>query len=247
MCGRYSAKHQDSLVEELELVFATEDEVAALLATAPRMPEGLGSWWEPRWNVAPTQPAKVIVMRPERGRGQLTLMRWGLVPFWAEDLKIGVKHINARVETAASKGPFREALRKRRCLVPADGFYEWKREGKTKVPFELAPQDGRPVTFAGIWERWRPQGSERGTAWIESFSILTAAADALVSPLHDRMPLVIAPEDRARWMTMEELPPDALADMKRPGPLAGWERHEAPAWINASTREHGAARPAAAQ
>lgn len=241
MCGRYSAKHQDALVEELELTLATPEEIAALLAVSPRMPAGLTDWWAPRWNVAPTQPAPIIVMRPERGRAQLTLMRWGLVPFWAEDLKIGVKHINARVETAASKGPFRDALRRRRCLVPADGFYEWKKDGKARIPFELAPADGRSVTFAGIWERWRPRDAERGTAWIESFSILTAAADPLVVPLHDRMPLVIEPADRQRWMTMEELPPEAIADLLVPTPLRGWERREFAPWINASTREHAAA------
>src|SRR5688572_2738202 len=107
MCGRYSTTHQDQLVREMQLSFATEDEVAALLAAAPGMPAGLDSWWSARWNVAPTQPAPVVVERGDRG-GVLTLMRWGLVPHWAKGLAEGVKHINARVETVAGKAPFRE-------------------------------------------------------------------------------------------------------------------------------------------
>lgn len=239
MCGRYSTTRQDQLVRDMQLAFASEEEVAAVLANAPGMPAGLASWWEARWNVAPTQPAPVIVERGEHG--VMTLMRWGLVPHWAKALNEGVKHINARVETVAGKAPFREALRKRRCLVAADGFYEWQKDGKRPIPFTFAPADGSAVTFAGIWDRWRAPGSPSGTPWIETFSILTTAAAPLVTPLHDRMPLVIAPEDRRRWMSAEELPAEALADLLRPPPLDGWERREAEPWINAATRERAAA------
>jgi putative SOS response-associated peptidase YedK len=241
MCGRYSNTHQDTLVRELELAYATEEEVAAVLASAPARPAGLETWWAARWNIAPTQPAPVAVERGERG--VLTLMRWGLVPHWAKALTEGVKHINARVETVAGKAPFREALRRRRCLVAADGFYEWQKDGKRRIPFGFAPAAGGAVTFAGIWDRWRQPGAASDTPWIESFSILTAAADPLVTPLHDRMPLVILAEDRRRWMSAEELPAEALADLLRPTPLTGWERHEVDPWLNSSSRERGAATP----
>jgi putative SOS response-associated peptidase YedK len=241
MCGRYSTTHQDQLVRDMQLAFATDEDVAAVLASAPGKPAGLDSWWAARWNVAPTQPAPVAVHRGDRG--VLTLMRWGLVPHWAKALADGVKHINARVETVAGKAPFRDALRRRRCLVAADGFYEWQKDGKRRIPFAFAPADGAPVTFAGIYDRWRPTAAPSGTPWIESFSILTAAADPLVAPLHDRMPLVILPEDRTRWMSPDELPPEALADLLRPTPLAGWERREAEPWVNAATRERAAAPP----
>jgi putative SOS response-associated peptidase YedK len=234
MCGRYSTTRQDQLVAEMEL--AMEEPSQGVLAVAPGFPSGLASWWAPRWNVAPTQPAPVVVMR--EAVATLCLMRWGLVPHWADDLSIGVKHINARAETVAGKPAFRDALRRRRCLVSADGFYEWMREGKKRIPFAFAPSDGAPVTFAGIWDRWKLRGAD-DAPWVESFSILTTAADPLVASLHDRMPVVIPPADRRRWITREELPAEALADLLAPGPLAGWERHAAEPWVNAATRERG--------
>lgn len=241
MCGRYSTTRQDQLVAEMELAIA-DDPAAGVLAVAPGFPAGLDSWWAPRWNVAPTQPAPVVVMR--EAVATLCLMRWGLVPHWADDLAIGVRHINARAETVAGKPAFRDALRRRRCLISADGFYEWQRDGKRRVPFAFAPAGGAPVTFAGVWDRWKLRGRD-DAPWVESFSILTVAAAPVVAPLHDRMPLVIEPADRGRWLTREELPPEALADLLVPGPMAGWERHAAEPWVNASTRERAAAAVAA--
>ncbi len=237
MCGRYTSTNQDQLVAEMELALATDADCAGVLAVAPGFPAGLTSGWAPRSNVAPTQPAPVVVKR--EAVATLCLMRWGLVPHWADDLKIGVTMINARAETAAGKRPFRDALARRRCLVAADGFYEWKREGKKRVPFHFTPIGDGPVTFAGIWERWKPRDRE-GALWVESFAILTVAADPLVTPLHDRMPLVIAPDDRARWMSREELPTEAIADLLVPTPLAGWQRREVDPWVNAAARERGA-------
>jgi putative SOS response-associated peptidase YedK len=237
MCGRYSSTRQEQLVAEMELAISDEPGTG-VLAVAPGFPAGLDSWWAPRWNIAPTQPAPVVVMR--EAVATLCLMRWGLVPHWADDLKIGASMINARAETVAGKPPFRDALRRRRCLVSADGFYEWQREGKRRIPFAFAPASGAPVTFAGIWDRWK-QRDTADALWVETFSILTTAADPLVAPLHDRMPVVIPPDDRRRWISSEELPPEALTDLLAPGPLAGWERHEAEPWVNAATRERGAA------
>ncbi|MBZ0238912.1 MAG: SOS response-associated peptidase [Deltaproteobacteria bacterium] len=237
MCGRYSSTRQDQLVAEMALAIA-DDPGAGVLAVAPGFPAGLTSWWAPRWNIAPTQPAPVVVMR--EAVATLCLMRWGLVPHWADDLSIGARHINARAETAAGKPAFRDALRRRRCLVSADGFYEWQKEGKRRIPFAFGPANAAPVTFAGIWDRWKARDGE-GSIWVESFSILTTTADPLVAPLHDRMPVVVPAADRARWLSGEELPPEALADLLASHPLAGWERREAEPWVNAATRERGAA------
>ncbi|HVK78409.1 MAG TPA: SOS response-associated peptidase [Kofleriaceae bacterium] len=235
MCGRYKTTRQDQLVAEMELARADDAEVAAVVATAPALPAGLTSWWAPRWNVAPTQPAPIVVMR---ARPTVTLMRWGLVPHWADDLAIGHRMINARAESLAGKPAFRDALRKRRCLIVADGFYEWRAAAARKAPrqpFLLGPDAG-PVTFAGLWDRWRsPAG------WIESFTIVTTAAAPLVAPLHDRMPLVIAPADRARWLAADEVPAEALGDLLSGPPLAGWTVTEVEPWINAPGRERGAA------
>jgi len=234
MCGRYPATHQDDLVAELEAAVAGDQECAGVLATAPALPAGLTSWWAPRWNVAPTQPALVVVARP---RPTLVLMRWGLVPHWADDLRAGARMINARAETAAGSRAFREPLRRRRCLVVADGFYEWRRAGKLRQPYFIGPATPAPVTLAGIWDRWRSPGGP----WVESFSILTTAAAPLVAPLHDRMPVVVAPADRARWTAPDPLPVEALADLLAPPDPIGWSVTEVDPWINSSGRERGAA------
>jgi putative SOS response-associated peptidase YedK len=239
MCGRYTLTSQEQLVTDMELEIADDVACAGVLAVAPGFPAGLASWWAPRWNIAPTQPAPVVVMREVVAT--LCLMRWGLVPHWATDLKVGARMINARAETVGGARPFREPLRRRRCLVAADGFYEWARDGKRRIPYRFAPAGGGAFTFAGIWDRWKPRGGDPDARWVESYSILTVAADPLVAPLHDRMPLVVAPDDRARWLSREELPPDALADLLRPTPLDGWERTAAEPWVNAASRERAAA------
>ncbi len=238
MCGRYTSTHQDALVADLELALASDQACVGVLAVAPGLPAGLTSWWAPRWNIAPTQPAPVVVMRDTIAT--LALMRWGLVPQWADGLAIGVRMINARAETAASKPSFRDALRRRRCLVAADGFYEWQRDGKRRLPFRFAPADDAAVTFAGIWDRWRPRDHGPDAPWVESFSILTTVADPLVAPLHDRMPVVIAAADRGRWLSREDLPPVAIAELLAPAPLTGWERRAAEPWVNAASRERAA-------
>jgi len=135
----------------------------------------------PRYNIAPTQDVAVIRERREpKGERTLQLLRWGLIPSWAEDMKGGAKLINARAEGISERPSFREAFQKRRCLVPADGFYEWRTEGK-------------------LWERWIPRTQPPEPAYIDSFTIVTTEANALLRPLHARMPVILAPEDYARW------------------------------------------------
>ena len=154
----------------------------------------------PRYNIAPTQDVAVIRERREpKGERTLQLLRWGLIPSWAEDMKGGAKLINARAEGISERPSFREAFRKRRCLVPADGFYEWRTEGKLKQPYLIQRRDRAPFAFAGLWERWVPRTQPPEPAYIDSFTIVTTEANALLKPLHARMPVILAPEDYARW------------------------------------------------
>jgi putative SOS response-associated peptidase YedK len=127
----------------------------------------------------------------------LIMARWGLVPFWAEDLKIGNRLINARRETVHSMRPFREAYSRRRCLVPADGFFEWRKEGKARQPLLIRRKDRAPFAFAGLWERWK---NPSDGIVVRSCTIITCPANELVAPIHDRMPVILATEDHARWL-----------------------------------------------
>jgi len=141
-------------------------------------------------------------------------MRWGLVPYWAKDAKIGYSTINARAEEAASKPLFREALKKRRCLIPADAFYEWKkRSAKAKRAFAFGMQSGEPYAFAGLWERWKPKDGEP----LETFTILTTDPNELTEPVHDRMPVILERRDYSRWMEPGE-PERPPVDLLRPYP-----------------------------
>jgi putative SOS response-associated peptidase YedK len=193
MCGRFARKStQEVLAEWLGLEL---DE----------MP-----WFAPTYNAAPQSIQPVIRLNRDSDRRVAALMRWGLVPFWVRDAKIGLSTINARAEEAATKPAFREALKKRRCLVPADAYYEWKRlDSKTKRPFAIALKSGDPCAFAGLWESWNGTG---GSA-LETFAILTAAANELLATIHDRMPVIIERKDYDRWLDVDEkiaLPTDLL-------------------------------------
>lgn len=149
----------------------------------------------PSWNVAPTMD--VYAVAEHEDARVLTSFRWGLVPFWAKDIKIGSRAINARIETAADKPMFRDSFASRRCLIPLDGFYEWERKTKGKLPHFIASNDGTPLPAAGLWASWRnPESGER----VLTCSILTGAPNDLVSPLHDRMPVIIDPEAWSEWL-----------------------------------------------
>lgn len=189
MCGRYTLR---TPVAELAEAFGL-----------PEVPS-----LEPRYNIAPTQPvATVLVVTGER---QLRRMRWGLIPSWARDPSIGQRLINARAETLAQKPAFRAALRQRRCLILADGFYEWARRGRGKQPYYILRRDERPFAFAGLWERWQPpEGGEP----IESCTIITTQANELVAAFHERMPVILEEPDIALWLD------PAVTDAQRLGPL----------------------------
>jgi putative SOS response-associated peptidase YedK len=166
------------------------------------------------YNIAPQSVQPVVRLATETGAREFALLRWGLVPAWARDAKIGYSTINARAEEAANKPAFREALRKRRCLVPADAFYEWaKSDGKTKRPFAFGLRSGEPFALAGLWERWNPKIGDA----LETFTILTTDANEVVEPAHNRMPVILEPKDYNRWLepTAEERLP---IDLLRPFP-----------------------------
>jgi len=157
----------------------------------------------PRFNIAPTQAALVVrqaVAASDGIEGRVAeAMLWGLVPSWSKDPRMGARMINARAETAAEKPSFRSALKRRRCLVPADGFYEWRTEGGHKQPYRITMADGQPFGMAGLWEVWHgPDGDA-----LCSFTILTTAANALIGPLHDRMPVIIDPGAYGVWLDPE--------------------------------------------
>ncbi len=180
MCGRFARKStQDLLAEWFGVEF--ED-----------MP-----WFAPSYNVAPQSVQPVVRQNRDTGKREFALMRWGLVPFWAKDPKVGYSTINARAEEAASKPAFREALKKRRCLVPADAFYEWQRlDKKTKRPFAFALKSDEPYALAGLWEKWQGKNNEA----LETFTILTTDPNELMEPVHNRMPVILAPKEYDRWL-----------------------------------------------
>jgi putative SOS response-associated peptidase YedK len=177
MCGRYRLSKRKQMVEEY---FDTTSNEAD---------------WNPRYNIAPTQPVPVIRQNPKEPRRELSLLRWGLIPSWAKGAS-GAPLINARSETAATTPAFRDALKLRRCLIPADGFYEWQRSGKAKQPYCFEVNAGELFAFAGLWDRWKnPNGQ-----WLKSCSILTTTPNAVTSAVHDRMPVILGRSDYDLWL-----------------------------------------------
>ncbi len=194
MCGRFNLR-----TPAVELA-----EIFELLRT-PELP--------PRFNIAPTQPV-AVVRQVEAGR-ELSLLHWGLIPGWAKDPSMGARMINARSETVATKPSFRAAFKRRRCLIPADGFYEWKKTGgRTKQPFHIGMRDERPFAFAGLWEHWT--GAD-GTA-IESCTIITTEANDLLADVHDRMPVILTADDYTRWLDPKRDDKDELQSLLIPYP-----------------------------
>jgi len=168
----------------------------------------------PRYNIAPSQAVAAVRIPPSGGAREVVLLRWGLIPSWAKDPSLGDRMINARAETAAGKPAFRSAIRRRRCLVPASGFYEWKRTNGRKQPYYIRRPDGKPFAFAGLWESWEGPGQ----AAVESCTILTTSANELLLPIHDRMPVIVSPADYDLWLSPKVRDPAELARLFRPCP-----------------------------
>lgn len=242
MCGRFTLRAPASIIAE-----------QFSLLEAPML--------ESRFNIAPSQPVPVVLMMPladsEGGQShfrghnpsaegqipaaakigtvprQLAMLRWGLIPSWAKDPAIGYRMINARSETIADKPAFRAALRRRRCLVVADGFYEWQRVEKRRQPWFIRMHDDRPFGFAGLWEAW--EGPDHSA--IESCTILTTDANDLVRPIHDRMPVIIDPADYDRWLDPAITDPAPLLPLLRPYPSDRMTAYPVSTHVNSPTRE----------
>jgi len=181
----------------------------------------------PRYNIAPTQPVAAIRLEAATETREYAALRWGLVPSWATDLKIGSRLINARAETVASKPAFRAAFAKRRCLIPADGFYEWRPQGKEKQPYLIQMGDGQPFVFAGLWERWQGENLPP----LETCTILTTTANELMKPLHERMPVILSPANCQRWLDPKTSKADAEA-LLRPWPAENLTAVPVGKWVN---------------
>jgi len=189
MCGRYAT-------------FLPAEAIVALFRSVGATPN-----WAPTWNMAPTRDAPVLRVHPESRERRLDLLRWGLVPHWAKDPKTIRMTVNARGETIAATPMFCDAFARRRCLVPADAFYEWRgTETGGKQPWAIARADGQPLVFAGVWERWRgPDG-----AIIRSYAIVTTTANDALRPIHERMPVVLEPADWPLWLGEAAGAPETL-------------------------------------
>ena len=221
MCGRFTLI---SSVSDLQLRFGFATEPTDIT---------------PRYNIAPTQQVLAVT---NDGTRQGEMLRWGLVPSWAKDIKIGNRMINAVSETAASKPAFRSAFRRRRCLVLADGFFEWRKEGKRRAPLYFTQKSGEPMAFAGLWESWKsPEGE-----WVRSCTVLTTAANSFIEPVHNRMPVILSAETEPLWLdpiteepaNLEPLlvpAPEELLSVREVSPVVNNARSEGP---DALPRKH---------
>ena len=213
MCGRYTLTAD---AESIQLAFGLD---------------GVSDWPRPRYNIAPSQSAPVIT---NRDPGRLSFLKWGLVPSWAKDPAIGHRMINARSETAAEKPSFRAAFKRRRCLVPADGFYEWTRQGHQKIPMYIHLENRALFAFAGLWERREnPDGS-----LLETCAILTTEANSLIRPLHHRMAVILAPEHYEMWLSSEAIETAALMSLMSPHPADSMRVYEVSSEVNHPANDH---------
>ena len=206
MCGRYRL----SATERLEEVFE---------ADATEAPP-------PRYNIAPSQPVQIV--RRDNGRRLFVSVRWGLVPFWAKDISIGYRMINARGERAPQKPTFREAFARRRCLIPADGFYEWKKTDSRKQPLHIGMKDDSLFAFAGLWDAWKaPDGT-----LLESCTILTTTPNPLLGDIHDRMPVILSRSHYELWLTDAPSEVPRLAGLMRPFDAALMKCYQVSSLVN---------------
>ena len=209
MCGRYSLTRESVKVQTLFGV----DNVTQLA---------------PRYNIAPTQPVGAVIENRDTRQRQWRHLHWGLVPSWAKDAKIGSRMINARSETVTQKPAYRAAIKYRRCLIPADGFYEWQRDGRRKQPYYITLADESLFAFAGLWEHWQ---SEHGDD-LESCAILTTEPNDMMRPIHDRMPVIIEPDNYASWLDTKVQDPTKVTSLLRPLPAELMLARPVSAYVN---------------
>lgn len=202
MCGRFAS-------------FRSAEAIKKLFRTVNPLPEEA----RPSWNIAPSQPALVVRRHPETGARHLDLLTWGLVPHWTKDLTAARRPANARAETIATAAMFRSAFASRRCLVPADAWYEWQTTAAGKQPYAFARTDQEPVALAGIWEGWKAEGTGKV---LRTFCLITTDANPLAATVHDRMPVVIATEDWPLWLGEAEGDTGSLLHSMPEGLLGTW-------------------------
>ncbi len=207
MCGRFIQKSERKIITEEFYVQEFLDEVII------------------SYNIAPGQNAGIIL---NKGKNVYAQYKWGLVPSWAKDPSIGNKMINARAETAQEKPSFRQAFKSRRCLIPADGFYEWKKEGKYKIPFYIYNKSEKPISMAGLWEGWKDKEGKT----IHTFTIITTDANSVLEELHNRMPVIIPPEKRAFWLDPNNDATAQLASLLEPYDASALTFHEVSRFVN---------------
>lgn len=184
-----------------------------------------------RYNIAPSQ--EVLVVRQIAGRREAQMMRWGLIPHWAKDPSIGYRMINARAETVAEKPAFRTALKDRRCIIMADGFYEWAKKGQVKQPYYIGGTDKKPFGFAGLWDRWQPPEGEP----IESCTIITTNSNQVIAPFHDRMPVILDPKDYDLWLDPAIREPERLLPLLKQYPAKKMEAYPVSKVVNSPSHE----------
>lgn len=222
MCGRFTLTTSP---DELQAAFDW-------LKMPPEMTDAQGGGPLPRYNIAPTQPVAVV---PNDGFNRLDYFTWGLVPSWAKDPNIGSRMINARAETLAEKPSFRNAFKRRRCLILADGFYEWQviPRQKSKQPMYITLEDHRPFAFGGLWEIWKsPDGSE-----IYSCTIITTEPNPLMATIHNRMPLILPPETYTQWLNPNEQRPEALKSLLEPYPASQMAAYPVSSLVNSPAND----------
>lgn len=211
MCGRFT--------------LYTNINQLALLFDADALPDALAL--PPSYNVAPTQP--VLTVTRQDGRNRLSVMRWGLIPVWAKDISIGSRMINARAETIGEKASFKRPFKSRRCLIAADGFYEWRKTPDGKVPMHIRLKSGQPFGLAGLYDVWTsPDGLS-----LTSCTIITTAANEFMQPIHDRMPVIVPPARHAEWLDPQNQQLDRLAALLAPYPAREMEAYAVSRLVNA--------------
>jgi putative SOS response-associated peptidase YedK len=210
VCGRYRLSRRKQLVEEYFDCGSEEPD------------------WTPRYNIAPTQPLPVIRQNPKEPVRELALTRWGLIPSWAKNSSGAARMINARSETATTKSAFGDAMKSRRCLIPADGFYEWARTGKAKQLYCFEINEGQLFAFAGLWDRWKDPSGQ----WVKSCSILTTTPNAVASTVHDRMPVILDPDDYDVWLDPGMRDVGVATDLLKPCDARLMRRYPVSARVN---------------
>lgn len=189
MCGRFAQKLPSHMLLDMYKIIPFETNVP------------------PNYNVAPTDPAMVVRANLEKKRREAEMMKWGLVPFWSKSGKMDFATINAKCETAATSATYRNAFKSRRCIIPADAYYEWKKlDAKTKQPYAIGRADGQPLSLAGLYEGWKDKEGK----WLHTFTILTTLPNSLTAEIHNRMPVILGEQDYAVWLGEVEGDPAAL-------------------------------------